>query len=222
MTSWLRILIAEDQVTELRALGVQKGRERPHVESGFFDAHHLQVMAEAAYDLSADSKGVYFVMNPLKPDILARRANRVGYANDGELASDKDVTGRRWLLIDADPVRDRFISATDAEKQAALDVVRKVKADLAADGWPAPVFNDSGNGGHLLYRIDLPADDGGTVQGILQALAAKYDTDAVHIDKSVFNPARICKLPGTLARKGDDVKERPHRWAKVLEVPAHV
>ena len=25
--------------------------------------------------------------------------------------------------------------------------------------WPAPVMIDSGNGYHLLYRIDLPADD---------------------------------------------------------------
>jgi len=27
----------------------------------------------------------------------------------------------------------------------------------------------------------------------------------------VFNPARICKLYGTLSRKGDSTPERPHR-----------
>jgi hypothetical protein len=220
IAGWLRVLIAEDQVTELRALNVQRGRERPHVESGFFDGQHLREMAEAAFDLTDAAKGVYFTMNPLKPDILARRANRVDYANDGELAGDKDVIGRRWLLIDADPVRDPFISATDPEKQAALETLRTIRADLAAQGWSPPILGDSGNGGHLLYRIDLPADDGGLVQRILQALAAKYDSPTVHIDQKVFNAARICKLPGTMARKGDNIKgQRPHRWAKLLEVP---
>lgn len=220
MTGWLRVLIAEDQVTELRALGVQHRSERPHVESGFFDAHHLKEMAEIAFDLTGDAKGVYFTLNPLKPDILARRENRVDYANDGELATDSDVIHRRWLLIDADPKRIKHISSNNTEKDGALETVKAIRTDLAEQGWPTPILGDSGNGFHLLYRVDLPADDGGIVERILKALAAKYDSPHVEIDQKVFNPSRICKLPGTLARKGDNTKERPHRWAKFLEVPA--
>ena len=81
------------------------------------------------------------------------------------------------------------------------------------------MFCDSGNGFHLLYRVDLPADDGGTVGKLLGALAARFDTPRVKIDRSVANPSRICKLPGTLARKGDHVPDRPHRRSRVLEVP---
>jgi hypothetical protein len=219
IAGWLRILIAEDQVTELRALGVQRRSERPHVESGFFDAQHLKEMAEIAFDLTSSATGVYFVMNPLKSEILARRANRVDYAHENELAKDTDVLQRRWLLIDVDPKRLKGISSTDAEKFVALEVIRNVRTDLAGQGWPAPILGDSGNGFHLFYRIDLPAGDSGIVERILKALAAKYDSPQVTIDQSVFNPSRICKLPGTMARKGDDVKERPHRWAKFLEVP---
>jgi hypothetical protein len=176
-------------------------------------------MAANAFDLTACARGVYFAMNPLHPDILARRANRVDYAEEGELAADKDVIARNWLLIDADPKRDRHISSNNTEKAAALETVQQIKADLANRGWPAPIIGDSGNGYHALYRIDLPADDGGIVQRILQSLAKKYDSSAVEIDQKVFNPSRICKLPGTRARKGDDTKVRPHRWAKLLEVP---
>jgi hypothetical protein len=218
-TKWLRVLIAEDQVTELRALNVRRQGQRTHTEAGFFDFEHLPRMAELAVDLSAYAKGVYFTLNPLKPDILARRANRVDWAGDGELAKDADVIARRWLLIDADPVRDPLISSTDAEKAVAHETVRAIRSDLAARGWPDPVLSDSGNGYHLLYRIDLPADDGGIVQRILQVLAARYDTPAVHIDQKVFNPGRICKLPGTMARKGDSIPSRPHRRSKLLEVP---
>jgi hypothetical protein len=57
------------------------------------------------------------------------------------------------------------------------------------------------------------------VQHILQALAEKYDSVSVTIDQEVFNTGWICKLPGTMARKGDSVKERPHRRAKLLEIP---
>jgi hypothetical protein len=79
---------------------------------------------------------------------------------------------------------------------------------------------DSGNGYHLLYRVDLPADDGGLVERILAALGERFDTPHAKIDRTVFNPARICKLPGTLARKGDSTADRPHRRAKLLEVPS--
>lgn len=220
VTDWLRIIMAHDQVTELRALDVQHVRERPHTEAGFFDYEHLPQMAELAVDVSACAKGVYFVMNPLNPDLIARRANRIDYAKEGQQASDKDVIARRWLLIDADPTRDPYISSTKEEKDAAREIILAVKNDLAAQGWPAPILSDSGNGYHLMYRIDLPADDCGIVERILKALAAKYDTPAVRIDQSVFNPARICKMPGTMARKGDNVKSRPHRRAKILEIPS--
>ncbi len=213
-----RLFIEPDQVVELRALDVRR-TGRPHVESGFFDGAHLNEMAEAALRLSPLARGVYFTLNPLHPDLLSRRCNRVDWAKEGELAKDKDILRRRWLLVDADPVRDALVSATDAEKAAALETVRAVREHLRGRGWPDPVLADSGNGYHLLYRVDLPADDGGQVERVLRALATRFDTGHVRIDRTVFNPARICKLPGTLARKGDSTLARPHRRARVLEVP---
>ena len=53
----------------------------------------------------------------------------------------------------------------------------------------------------------------------LQALADRYDDALIHIDQKVFNPARIWKLYGTWAAKGDDVPDRPHRQGRLLEVP---
>lgn len=214
-----RVLIAPDQVVELRALGVQRGRGRPHTEAGFFDADHLTEMATAALDVTRSARGVYFTLNPLKPEILARRGNRIDWAQDGELAKDRDVIARRWLLVDADPVRDSHISSTAQEKAHALDAARAVREHLRSRSWPDPILADSGNGYHLLYRVDLPADDR-TVEHVLRGLAARFDTDRVKSDQSVFNASRICKLPGTLARKGDHTEARPHRRAALLEVPA--
>jgi hypothetical protein len=213
-----RLLIEPGQVVELRALDV-KGNGRPHTEAGFFDSDHLVQMARAALQVTTHAKGVYFTLNPLNPDLLARRCNRIDWAGEGELAKDKDVVRPRWLLIDADPVRDPLISSTDEEKAAALQTAMAVREYLRSRAWPDPIVADSGNGYHLLYRVDLAADDGACVERILRALAARFNNDRVKIDQKVFNPSRICKLPGTLARKGDSTPTRPHRRAKLLEIP---
>jgi hypothetical protein len=215
-----KLLIAPGQVVELRALDVQRGNGRPHVEAGFFDADHLLDMAKAALEVTPHARGVYFTLNPLRPELLARRCNRIAWAKDGELAKDRDVVARRWLLVDADPVRDPLISATDGEKAEARAAALAVMEYLRGRGWPDPILADSGNGFHLLYRVDLPADDGGLIERVLKALAAQFDSDRVKIDRTVFNASRICKLPGTLARKGDNTKDRPHRRAKLLEAPS--
>lgn len=218
MAEWMRILIDPGQVVELRALGVEeRGYESDH--GGFYDYDHLWKMASDAFRISRHAKGVYFTLNPLDPDLLARRAYLIKRARSGDLSSDSDVIRRHWLLVDADPKRKRDISSKDKEKRLAWETIQRVRDHLRAKAWPEPILADSGNGYHLMYRIDLPADDGGIVERCLKALAKEFDTPAVQIDQTVFNPSRICKFPGTWARKGTSIPERPHRQSRILEVP---
>ena len=126
---------------------------------------------------------------------------------------------RRIFYVDVDPVRPAQISATDAEHTLALARVRQIGAYLQELGAPAPLLADSGNGGHALWRIDLPADDGGLVQDALRALARRFSDALAKVDETVGNPARISKLYGTWARKGDSTADRPHRLARILEAP---
>ena len=219
MASWLRLFIEPGQVTELRALKVRQGTYRPVTVAGFYDFDHLADAATKALELTRQAAGVYFVLNPLNPALMGRRANRAATAEDGFCASDKDVLGKHWLLIDTDPVRPAGVSASDSEKALALETGLAIREHLRGLGWPEGIRGDSGNGGHLLYRVDLPADDGGLIKRVLTALAARFDSESVKLDTSVFNPARICKLYGTLARKGDSIPERPHRRSLILDVP---
>src|SRR5205807_99622 len=77
---------------------------------------------------------------------------------------------------------------------------------------------DSGNGCYLLYRIDLANDEASRelVRRCLEALAFQFDDAQVHVDQTMFNAARIIRVPGTLNAKGDDTQERPHRTSKLL------
>jgi hypothetical protein len=214
-----RLIVEPGSVVELRAVGVKQRYGKPQPMNGFYDSDHLDLLAKEADRLTADAEGVYITLNPLTPDLLAWRDHRVAIAESGRAAADPHVLRRRWLLIDTDPVRLAHISATDAEKAEAAQVMQSIRDFLQAQGWPAGVLADSGNGQHTLQRIDLPADDGGLVKRVLDVLAPRFNTDMVKIDTSVFNPARIGKLYGTWARKGDNRPERPHRLAALLHVP---
>ena len=215
----LGLLLEPGQVTELRALEVSTpDYRRPHTVSGYFD--DPAALARAAEALPSTAKGIYLVVNPINPALLARSANRVRVVSERDaLTGDADITARRWLLIDADPRRPSGISAADAEHEAALDRARRIRDVLAAEGWPDPILADSGNGAHLLYRVELPPDDEGICKRALDALAFRFDDELVAIDQTVFKPARIWKLYGTVARKGDHTPERPHRLARILEAP---
>jgi hypothetical protein len=220
---------ADQLVIELRALVVPQRYGGPATEAGFFEitsqngrtAFCREVQRLVALPPEQSAEGVYVTINPVNPALLARANNRLKVLKDKKpvSATDKDIIGRRWLPIDIDPVRPSGISATETEKATARNFIDGVRKDLRGRGWPDPLLVDSGNGFHLWYRIDFPTDDNGVVERAIKALAARHDTPNAKLDTSVFNPSRIMKLPGTWARKGDSLPDRPHRMSRVLEVP---
>lgn len=199
----LQTILLPNQVTELRALNAtEPGWRSPHTISGYFD--DIEAMTRAAANIQ-NAKGVYFVPNQVHPALLARAYNRARGLSRGDVTtSDDKIVRRLWLLVDAEPVRpDSYISATNEEHEAALCRAREIREHLGRQGWPAPIYADSGNGGHLMYALSLPPDDEGLVQRCLAALAENFSASQVTIDETVFNPARIWKLYGTVACKGD-------------------
>lgn len=214
----LRTLFEPGDVFEIRILdAVLPNSNWPHIESGYFDYDHIETVPNALANFKTYG-GVYVTLNPVNPDLLARANNRFRKARSRETTSDQDILRRRWLLIDIDPVRPAGISATDAEHNLSFDTAMKITGELASRGFPRPMCVSSGNGTQMLYRIEIPRDDNGLVQNCLLALSP-CSTDQVHIDLSVHNPARICRLPGTWNRKGDSTDTRPHRIAKILDKP---
>lgn len=208
------VLFEPGTVVELRAF---RGRE---TVSGYYEDH--EALARMAEDLDGRGYAVYVTLNEVDPALLARASNRARKAYRGtSTTSDTDITRRRWLPLDFDPVRPADVSSTTGQKTAALLRAREVRDYLRGQGWPEPVMGDSGNGAHLLYRVDLPNNRESLelVKGVLETLAFKFNDELVKVDTAVHNAARIWKLYGTMARKGDDTEERPHRVSKLLKVP---
>ncbi|HOI14046.1 MAG TPA: hypothetical protein PLG75_09315 [Methanoculleus sp.] len=192
--------------------------------SGYFDDYKALAQAVEALDADPSVAGIYVTLNAVNPALLARRANRIKMrlSRKDATTADADITRRRWLPVDIDPVRPSGVSSTDAEHDAAIAAANRIAAYLAEQGFPEPIRADSGNGAHLLYRVDLPNDEAATalVKGCLTTLDALFSNDRITVDTANHNAARIWKLYGTASRKGDNTPERPHRRAKILAAPA--
>jgi len=219
IAAWLRLVVEPGSVVEFRALNcVDNPKYPPFTAAGWFDHDHLDELAKAAMEWTGKAEGCYVTVNPVRPDLLARAANRVIW-KPKNTTTDADIVRRVGLVFDADPVRPAGISATEEEKALARELIDRLVSDLTARGWPAPILADSGNGFHARYKIDLAADDEGLVERVLKAVAALFSGDRIKIDASLSNPSRIIKLYGTMSRKGDDIPDRPHRWTRVLSIP---
>jgi hypothetical protein len=208
------VLVEPGDVAEVRAFeadGTTYG--------GYFTS--AEALAAAVPSIERRTKGVYITLNPVDPALLARSPEKLT-KRPASLTKDDNITRRRWLLLDFDPIRPKGLageSTTEAEKAAAEAVADDAYDWLRAEGWPEPIKASSGNGWHLLYRIDLPANDGGLVKRVLETLSARFSDDTVDVDTTVANASRICKLYGTTPRKGSGEGDRPHRMACITVLP---
>ena len=191
--------------------------------TGYFDNHQdFCKHVEAAFE-SLIYDGCYFSLQVIDRRLLARAFNRLKIAT--VTTSDKNTLFYRWLPLDFDPVRPADISSSDKELKNALDLRDTVANWMTQSlGFSLPIRAMSGNGGHLLFRLpDLPVSPESIsfIKNTLAGLATRFDTDTVKIDRSVYNPSRIWKLYGSIARKGDHLpagptrESRPHRASHI-------
>ena len=221
---WYDVMMAGN-LCEIRILTKDNGP----TFSGLFDDCESIIRALRQFPDRDDLQGVYYGLNQPGDHCRSKKQyGRILQAYKGEGISDPDIATRRWLLVDLDPVRPSHTSATEGEKANAYAIADQI-LKLREIGFPNPkLIVDSGNGYHLLYRVDADntQETADTLQRFLQVLANEYNNrllddrgkPLVDLDKSVFNASRISKLPGTWARKGENTPERPHRLSKILSV----
>ena len=233
-------------VIEVRALVDGKGNSKAwegwgKTVSGYFDDRQAFTKALVALDKEKTVKGVYVTMNPVLPALMSRASNRLkAAAEKATTTADTDIVLRHRLLIDADPYRPANISSTVAELAEARAKRDELVAYLSTQGFPPWALADSGNGAHAIGAVDLPNTPESTqlLSDFLAALNWKFGTTpgdrdearrqfaagitTVGIDTTVFNAARITKLYGSWARKGDHTTDRPHRRAKFTFIPERI
>lgn len=204
-------------VFEVRVIGTAK----KDIMSGYF--RDAETLLEEFNNIDLRRKNVYVTLGKIKEECFAR-AQSEHFLKSPQTSSDTEVISYRWFFVDIDPVRSAGISSSQEEIYAAEELVDKVQTYLENLGFSEPVLAESGNGYHLLYRIDIPnnSQNARLIEKGLKVLSSLFDTDAVKVDTTNFNPSRICKLHGTLAQKGTSTEKRPHRMSRILIVPEKV
>ncbi len=217
----LRVINPDNSVIEARIL--YKDGKMKH--TGWYVDMEKMSRDLVSYDRRNDVEAIYLTLNPVDPSLIARAANRIRETLGISLTSDEDIIRRRWLPIDLDPKKKADISTTEEEFNLAVQKMSEIVNYLSSLGWSKPVIGVSGNGIGMLYPIDLPANDDGLVKRVIEAFCKKFNNNNIEIDGTVFNPARLWKIYGTMTRKGDNmvgipnIPDRPNRRSKILYVP---
>ena len=183
--------LKQNQVFEIRVL---KGKK---VFSAYFDNPKTAISALRTLDLAGAN--VYFTPQKVHEGCSARlQWEKFLDTSQDKIptTSDNDIVGYNYLLIDLDPVRPAGISSTDGELKEAEDIKDQILPYLEAQGFNNYVVACSGNGYHILAKIDLPAttEARDQVKGWLNRLDEIFSTDQCHVDIGNFNPGRIFKL----------------------------
>lgn len=213
----ISILKPNNELFEIRIIGKSGNKKR--IISGYFtDADTLI----NAFD-TIDPRGVniYITVNGVKSECYSREQHDCFRITDST-THDHEVSAYEWLFIDLDPIRLAEISSSSDELLAAKDLSKDVADYMSNLGFSEPVIAISGNGYHLLYKINLPnnEENKALIGRCLAVLADQFNTDMVKIDEVNHNQSRICKLYGTMAQKGANTKERPHRMSEIISAPS--
>ena len=211
----INILKPEGELFEIRVLSGSA------TYSGYFNDPETAINELSKINLSGAN--VYFTLNRLKEACISRKqAHRLikMYGKD-PTTGDRDIEDYSFLFVDIDPVRVSGTSSSQAELKESNITAKRIYNFLNEMGFEEPIKALSGNGSHLLYKIDIPnTDENKTIiQDCLRALDYLYSSFVVKVDVSNFNPARICKLYGTRAQKGANTKDRPHRMSEIFQYP---
>lgn len=214
--SWWHVFKNDSELVEIRILG-------KFTYSGYYKNIDKLIADIKPYEELHDEQ-IYFTLNDINEGCYGRQQCESIVKGPKQTTSDTDITHRKFVMIDFDPVRTIGVNATDAEFELAHKKAQQVFLYLRSIGFNDPVICRSGNGWHLHYRCDLPNSQEviDTLKDFFSALAMLFTDESVDIDQKVFNASRVCKLYGTTAKKGANIPERPWRPSSIEYVPSEV
>lgn len=214
----IAIMKPDGQLFECRML------EGTRIYSGYFTDADTLVNAMSREDLR--NRNVYITLNEIDDGCYGRVQHDcfIQIRNKEPTTGDSDIVGYNWLMIDLDPKRPSGTSSSDKELQEAKDLGNKMFLALRNLGFEKPLFAYSGNGVHLLYKIQVAKTDEriALLKKCLQVLDMMFSTETCKVDVKNFNPSRICKLYGCVSTKGADTKSRPHRQSYIIGNPTDI
>lgn len=213
---WWNVFVGDGRFTEVRILG-------KFTYSGYFKSIDSLVSQIEPYSNMEDEQ-IYFTLNTIDPACYGRQQSEKIVKSPKITTNDNDIIHRDWVMCDFDPIRKSGTNASEEEFELAHQKAQEVFRFLRDKGFEAPVICKSGNGWHLLYKIDADVSDEATetIKGFFKYMGMNFSDDRVEFDEKNFNAARVCKLYGTMAKKGANLQDRPWRMSEIVYSPAEI
>ena len=211
----IALMKSEGQLFEVRVIYGNKA-----MYSGYFTNADDLMRAFDELRNFADCN-IYMSLNSINAACYDRIQKNRFEKNAKATTSDHDVVGYDWLMIDLDPQRPSGTSSTDEQIEKAKEQGNKIYQFMRNLGFSKPLFANSGNGVHLLYRIRLKNSDENRklIEMSLKTLNMLFASPEIDVDMKNFNQSRVCKLYGTKAQKGANSSDRPHRMSYIIGNP---
>lgn len=218
----LQVFKTDNGLLEIRVFSTINKTE---IYSGIFDNEEDLIREVSKFD--REPYNIYFIFNELK-DALNGMPQLNKMMRGAKTVNDKDIKYRRWLMIDFDPIRDgdvKEIASTQEEFENSKVVAREARKYLLSLGFKQPVVCFSGNGTHLLIKLDnveCNEQNDKVISNVLKYLAMKFTDEKVDCDTKVSNRARLTKFYSSVSRKGGNTTTRPHRKSEIVVVPPEI
>ena len=211
----ISVLVIPGSVFEVRII-----RKRPPTAfSGYFKNADDLLKELARQDLN--NANVYVTLNTVNESCAAmEQAGK--FLKGASATKDDDIDYYSWMPIDLDPKRKSGISSSKEELEKAIQMAKeKIYIFFREHNYPEPVIAISGNGVHLLYKIALANNDENKqlLQNCLKSLDLMFSNEDVEVDVTMATPSHTIKLYGTLAQKGANTQDRPHRMSRIVYLP---
>lgn len=213
---WFDIMKGDNELVEIRLIGSNKNA------SGYFRDAKTLIDAIKPY---TDTHNVYFTLNKIDPACYGREQRDRVLQRVKNTTSDAEIVCRDWVLVDLDAKRLSGVCSTKEEAIKAYEKGQEVYKYLMDNGFYEPIVVFSSSGVHLYLRCALLNNEENTklVKRFLNALSMLFSDEHVDCDTSVFNAARISRLPGSYSCKGaNNDPTRPQRMCRFLKVPDEI
>lgn len=214
---WWDVLRGNNQLTEIRLIS-NDGK----TASGIFD--NIENMLQAIAPFTNDWN-VYYTINRLPDAVRGLPQYNKIIVRPKQTCNDAMMVARDYVCIDLDSIRLSGTNATDEQLHYTQKKANDVYKYLMGVGFYPPVVVMSGNGVHLYLRCAMLNNDENTkiVKRFLQSLAMMFTDEHTDVDCSVFNCARIMRLPSTYSCKGNTMDvTRPQRLCKFAKIPQEI
>lgn len=185
--------------------------------SGYYEDSETAVAEIERYLAGAD-RSLYITLNEVSRDFIGDRLGKP-IQRQATATADKDVSARRYMLIDFDRKKEfKNGNATPEQKAEALRIAKGVGAMLS-DAWglKARLATDSGNGIHLYYALEGGSVEGFEVRFLLGEIKLwieeNFPDACIEIDTAVGNASRIARIAGI-----DNCKTAERIPTKILKI----